>query len=162
MAPGAGASTYNGAMTALLALLLLCKPVEPTPFTAKGNTRRALQLSVEEYKVQLTDNKGEVWSDATTAFKVLFAADDSWVALKGPYPTGDILIAPTTRDAAMITVSPLQHLTDKEKERVPQTSCGEAWFADWASSKKGLKLTVEQGSAPKIFLYVSPLGLVSR
>lgn len=152
----------NGAMTLLLTLLLLCKPIEPAPFVAKGNTRRALQLSVEEYKLQLTDNKGEVWSHNTTTFKVLFAADDSWVALKGPYPSGEIMIAPTSRDAAVITVSPLQHLTDKEKERVPQTSCGESWFAGWASSKKGLKLTVDQGAEPKLTLYVSPLGLVTR
>lgn len=149
-------------MKALLALLLLCKPVEPTPFTAKGNTRRALQLDVGEYKVQLTDNKGEVWSDKTTAFKVLFAADDSWVAMKGPYPSGEVQIAPTTRDAAIISVNPLAHLTDKEKALVPETSCGEAWFSDWASSKKGLKLTIEQGAGPKVTLYVSSLGIVSR
>ena len=150
-------------MTALLSLLLMmCKPVEPITFVAKGNTRRALQLSVEEYKVQLTDNKGEVWSDRITAFKVLFAADDSWVAMKGPHPVGEILIAPSTRDAAVISVTPLQHLTEKEKALVPQSDCGEAWFADWASSKKGLKLTIDQGSAPKVTLYVSPLGLVSR
>ncbi|GEM_PF-3247307 len=149
-------------MKFLLALVLLCKPIDPTPFQAKGNTRRQLLLEVGEYKAQLTDNKGEVWTNDSTAFKVLFAADDSWVAMKGPYPSGSVMIAPTIRDSAVIGVDPMAALTEKEKALVPQTDCGEAWFADWASSKRGLKLTIEQGTGKKVTLYVSPLGVVSR
>lgn len=149
-------------MKLLLALLLLCKPTDFKAFTAKGNTRRALQMSVEEFKVQLTDNKGEVWADHLSAYKVLFAADDSWVAMKGPDPVGDVMIAPTSRDAAVITVTPIDHLSEKEKALVPHTDCGEAWFADWSSSRKGLKLTIDQGSAPKVILYVSEVGIVTR
>ncbi len=149
-------------MKLLLALLVLCGPENPTPFVAKGHTRRGFQLQVEELKVQLSDEKGVVWSNPSRAFQVIFAADDSWVAMKGPDPTGDLEIAPTTLDAAVFTVSPLEHLSEKEKARVPKSECGDAWFAAWASSRKGLKLTIAQSEGPKVTLYVAPDGTVSR
>ncbi|MFT3841530.1 MAG: hypothetical protein QM723_31370 [Myxococcaceae bacterium] len=149
-------------MKLLVALMLLCGPSEPKPFVAKGNTKRHFELQVEELKVQLSDNNGVVWSNNSRAFQVLFARDDSWVAMKGPDATGDIEIAPTTIDAAVFTVSPLEHLNEKEKSRVPKGNCGDAWFVDWASSPKGLKLTVAQTEGAKVILYVSADGTVSR
>jgi hypothetical protein len=149
-------------MKLLVALYLLCGPAEPKPYVAKGNTKRSFQLQVEELKVQLSDNNGVVWSNQSSAHKVIFAKDDSWVAMKGPDPTGNIEIAPTTIDAAVFTVSPMEHLSEKEKGRVPKSECGDAWFADWAASPKGLKLTIAQTEGPKVTLYVSADGTVTR
>lgn len=146
----------------LVALLLDCKPVELRPFTANGNGKRGLTLEVKKTGVTLYEGRAALWSSGQGAFAVMFAADDSWVALKGPYPSGSIVIAPTARGAKPVAVDPLEHLTAEERARIPVTSCGAAWFKGWRNAVKALELTVDQGDAPPLTLHVSPAGAVSR
>jgi hypothetical protein len=137
-------------MSLLLALVLTCKPVDQHPFTAKGNTKRGLTLEVKLDRLTLKERDEPLWRTEQSGFAVMFAADDSWVALKGPYPTGVILIAETKKGTPPKTVDPLASLTPEERKRVPQTDCGASWFKAWKNDPKALRLTVDQGEAPPL------------
>jgi len=150
-------------MIALLAMLVLeCKPVELTPFTATGFTKRKLAVVITKKSVTVTDASGPLFSDVNPPFAVMIADDDGWVAMKGPYPVGSIRIAPTTKGAKLTVVDPLEHLSPEERKRVPETSCGTSWFAGWKNPPAGLLLEVAQGEAPALRLRVKPDGTVSR
>lgn len=145
-----------------LAFVISCKPIDLTPFTVKGNTERGLSLSITLDGSRLLDASGElVWATSRFGFKVLFAADDSWVAFKGPYPVGGLVIVRTQKGALPVAVEPMSALSAAEQSRVPITSCGPSWFAGWKSTARGLALTVEQGG-PQLTLYVSPSGALTR
>ena len=144
-----------------VALLLDCKPVELNPFTARGTTKRKLTVEVTKKALAVKEGSAVLWTDQPW-FAVMIAEDDSWVALKGPYPIGSIRIAPAVKDARPATVDPLEHLTPEERKRVPETSCGTSWFGGWRNAPGALVLNVNQGESPPLTLYVTPDGKVSR
>lgn len=150
-------------MIALFALLVLeCKPVELTPFTARGFTKRNVAVAVTKTSVSVTEGGKLLFGDDQPAFAVMIAEDDGWVALKGPYPVGNIRIAPVARDAKFTDLDPLEHLSPEEKKRVPETSCGTSWFDGWQNTRGALVLQVAQGAARPLTLRVKPDGSVSR
>ena len=149
-------------MALLLAVVLDCKPVELLPFTAQGHTKRGLKVEVTKKGVTVRVGQSVLWSTEGHAFAVMISEEDQWVALKGPYPTGSITIAPATVGAKPVTVDPLAHLTPDERQRVPVTSCGVSWFKGWRNAPRVLLLEVEQGEAPAVMLQVKPDGTVSR
>ena len=146
----------------LLALLLDCKPVELTPYTVKGTTKRNVTVVVTKDAATVKEGATVLFTEASAPFKVLLAADDGWVAMKGPYPIGSIRIAPVQKGAKLTTVDPLEHLTPEERQRVPETSCGTSWFRDWKGTPGELELEVAQGEAKPLVLRVKPDGSVSR
>ena len=145
-----------------VALLLDCKPVEQNPFTARGNTKRGLTLQLTKKSMSLREGSAQLWSVADYWFAVMFAEDDGWVAVKGPYPTGSIGIAPTSKGAKLTVVDPLQHLTAEEQQRIPETSCGTSWFRGWKNTPKALELSIDQGAEKAVTLHVAPDGRVTR
>ncbi|MBK7857488.1 MAG: hypothetical protein IPJ65_02460 [Archangiaceae bacterium] len=144
------------------ALLLLCKPVELRSFVAKSNSKRAMLLEVTPKSLTLRESGAVLWSTGQGGFAVMFADDDSWVAVKGPYPVGSVLIAATRARAKPVWVDPLTALSDEEKKRVPVTDCGVSWFKGWKNTPQTLELTVDQGDAAPLTLYVEPSGRVIR
>lgn len=146
-----------------LAVVLDCKPVEFHPFTARGTTKRQLTLDVTKKGMTLKEKGAVLWTTEQYFFAVMIAEDDSWVAAKGPYPIGSIFIAAAAPGAKPVLVDPMQHLSEDEKKRVPETSCGTSWFGGWKNTPKVLELTVNQGQdAPALTLRVKPDGSVSR
>jgi hypothetical protein len=143
-----------------LALVLDCKPVEFKPLTLE---KKGLVLTVGEQSMTLTKGKATLWEHPHGGyFKVLFADDASWVAMRGPYGIDPVFIVSTNANAKGATVDPMEHLRADEKARVPETSCGRMWLQDWKSHRRGLELTIAQGEKPAVKLYVSPAGAVSR
>lgn len=143
-----------------LALMLDCKPVEFKPLSV---SQHELALSIDEHSMTLTKGTATLWKDLPGGwFKVLFADDDSWVAMRGPYGVDSIYIVPVTANAKGKSVDPTEHLKPDEKLRVPDTSCGRMWFQEWKSTRRGLELTIAQGQKPAVKLYVSPAGAVTR
>lgn len=145
-----------------VSLLLDCKPVEQNPFTARGNTKRGLTLELTKKSMTLREAKAALWTADDYWFAVMFAEDDSWVAVKGPYPVGSIAIAPTSKGAKLTVVDPMEHLSAEERKRIPETSCGTSWFKGWKNTPKALELTVDQGAEKAVTLHVTPDGKVSR
>jgi hypothetical protein len=146
----------------LLALVLDCKPVELLPFKAEGFTRRKVKVEVTKKSVTATAGAAVLWTSDQPPFAVMIAEDDSWIALKGPYPVGSIRIAAAQPGSTLATVDPLEHLTAEERKRVPETSCGTSWFKGWKNTPRRLELTIDQGESPPLTLRVQPDGMVSR
>ncbi len=146
----------------LLAVVLDCKPVELSAFTARGFTKRKLSVAVTKTSVTVLEDTRPLFTDREPPFAVMIAEDDGWVAMKGPYPVGVVRIAPTVAGAKLAVVDPLEHLSPEERKRVPETSCGTSWFAGWKNTRGTLVLQVSQGDAPQLTLRVKPDGTVSR
>jgi hypothetical protein len=146
----------------LVALVLDCKPVELVPFTASGFTRRGITVEVTKKTVTAMAARQVLWTAEQPPFAVMIGEDDSWIAMKGPYPVGEVRIAAATAGAKLISVDPLAHLTPEERQKVPETSCGTSWFKGWRNTPRRLTLEVDQGAAPAVVLKVAPDGVVGR
>lgn len=147
-----------------------CMPAPFEAFTAKGNTTRRLTVEVGERSSELKQAGETVWKLPVTAFSVLFADDDTWVAFSPGLGETKIRIAGTAVKAQVSEVDVVSRLTQDERTFLTFSSCGTQWFAGWKSSPKGLRVFVTQkgqarptqAEAAGIEFLIAPDGTVTR
>lgn len=147
-----------------------CVPAELVPFTAKGSTARGLTLSVAERSSVLKEGDQVVWTLPVSAFAVVFAPDDSWVAFSPGMRSETLQWVPTRAGAKPVSINLVGQLSRDERTFLTFSSCGLQWFSGWKATPQGLEVYVGQNgqarpterAAPGITFLVGPDGTVAR
>ena len=100
---------------------------------------------------------------------MLFAADDSWVALLD-LGNGIVWIGPTASGSRVRKADLWLEFSEAEKTAIESTSCGAVWFDGWEATANGVRFFVNQlgkqatAAEPRhrLSLLIRPGGAIER